>query len=63
MVLNQVQLLGIPCLQYFHGMGYTSWLADPDIWMHHGEHYCEYIFVYVDDMLVLSEKPSDTKEA
>lgn len=26
-------------------MGHTSSLADPDIWMHHGEHYYEYIFV------------------
>jgi hypothetical protein len=38
----------------------TSSLADPDVWMHpalrtNGRTYYEYIFVYVDDILVLSE--------
>jgi hypothetical protein len=48
-----------------HDIGYTSTLADPDVWIRpttktNGEHYYEYIFVYVDDILVLSEQPSTT---
>ncbi len=40
-------------------------MADPDVWIRpatklNGEHYYEYIFVYVDDILVLSEQPSTT---
>ena len=43
-------------------LGFTSSLADPDVWMrpackNEGYKYYEYIFVYVDDLLVLSEKP------
>jgi hypothetical protein len=42
---------------------FTSCLADPDVWMREavkptGEEYYEYIFVYVDDLLVLSHDPS-----
>jgi hypothetical protein len=41
---------------------YKSSLADPDVWLRaatkaNGEHYYEYIFVYVDDILVLSTHP------
>ncbi len=44
---------------------YKSSLADPDVWLRpavkpNGEHYYEYIFVYVDDILVLSLHPKQT---
>ena len=44
-------------------MGFTSSLADPDVWMrpavkNNGFAYYEYIFVYVDDLLVISERPN-----
>jgi hypothetical protein len=43
-------------------MGFTSLLVDPDIWMrpavkNNGFAYYEYIFVYDDNLLVISEKP------
>ena len=43
-------------------MGFQSSLADPDVWMKPakkttGEEYYEYIFVYVDDLLVISHEP------
>jgi hypothetical protein len=43
---------------------FTSSLADPDVWFRpaikpNGEACYEYIFVYVDDILVLSYKPKD----
>jgi hypothetical protein len=43
-------------------LGFTSSLADPDIWMQpttkaNGFKYYEYIFVYIDDLLVLYENP------
>ena len=42
-----------------HDLGFKSCLADPDVWLRPnvkstGEHYYDYIFVYVDDLLVLS---------
>jgi hypothetical protein len=45
-----------------HDEGFVATLLDPDVWMRantkrNGEEYYEYIFVYVDDLLVLSEKP------
>lgn len=48
-----------------HDIGYISSFADPDVWMRpatkdNGEHYYEYMFVYVNDILVLSEQPSTT---
>jgi hypothetical protein len=44
-------------------LGFSSTLADPDVWIRpavkmNGHHYYEYIFVYVDDLLVLSEQPN-----
>jgi hypothetical protein len=43
-------------------LDFKSCLADPDVWLRpavkvSGETYYEYIFVYVDDLLVLSETP------
>jgi hypothetical protein len=43
-------------------LGFTSSIADPDVWMHPAIKmdrlkYYEYVFVYVDDLLVLSERP------
>jgi hypothetical protein len=43
-------------------LGFVSTLADPDVWIRpatklNGDHYYEYMFVYIDDLLVLSEKP------
>jgi hypothetical protein len=48
-----------------HDLGYKSSLADPDVWFRPatktiGETYYEYVFVYVDDLLVISEDPSKT---
>jgi len=42
-----------------HDLGFKSSLADADVWMRpnvkrSGEHYYDYIFVYVDDLLVIS---------
>jgi hypothetical protein len=44
---------------------FTSCLADPDVWIQDavkptGEEYYEYIFVYVDDLLVLLHDPSSS---
>jgi len=46
-------------------LGYTSCLADPDVWFHpakkaNGFEYYEYVLVYVDDLLVLSHQPEIT---
>jgi hypothetical protein len=46
-------------------LGYTSCLADPDVWMKPamkpcGFEYYEYVLVYVDDVLVLSHQPEIT---
>ncbi len=48
-----------------HGMGYSSSLADPDVWFKEackpdGFEYYAYILVYVDDILVISHNPEDT---
>jgi hypothetical protein len=47
-----------------HGMGYTSSLADPDVWFKaeckpDGFEYYSYVLVYVDDILVIAHKPED----
>jgi len=44
-------------------MGYTSCLADPDVWFRastkpDGFEYYEYILVYIDDLVVISHQPS-----
>jgi len=44
--------------------GYFSSLADPDVWMKartkaNGQTYYEYLLIYVDDVLCISEKPSE----
>jgi hypothetical protein len=46
-----------------YDMDFKASLADPDVWMRppvkdSGELYYEYVFVYVDDILVLSTKPA-----
>ena len=46
-------------------MGYKSCLADPDLWMRvakteNGTEYYEYILLYVDDCLVISQHPDVT---
>ena len=46
-------------------MGYQSCLADPDLWMRvskmdNGLDYYEYVLLYVDDCLVVSQHPKDT---
>jgi hypothetical protein len=48
-----------------HSMGYTSSLADPDVWFKaeckpDGFAYYSYILVYVDDILAISHKPEAT---
>jgi hypothetical protein len=45
-----------------HDLGFRSTLVDPDVWIKpitkiNGVEYYKYIFVYVDDLLVLSENP------
>jgi hypothetical protein len=49
-------------------IGYKSCLADPDVWLregvkHDGTTYNEYLVVYVDDILSISERPDDTMKA
>jgi len=48
-----------------HSMGFTSSLADPDVWFRadckpDGFEYYSYILVYVDDILVISHQPVAT---
>ena len=45
----------------FDAMGFTSFVADPDVWRRpafreNGESYYEYIMAYVDDVIAISEK-------
>jgi hypothetical protein len=49
-------------------LGYTSCLADPDIWLREatqpdGTLYYEYLLAYVDDMLLVSHDPYKTMNA
>jgi hypothetical protein len=49
-------------------LGFTSSLADADVWMRpavkpSGEHYYEYVLVYVDDILAISAAPQITMDA
>ena len=49
-------------------MGFTSNLADPDVWTRkatreNGEEYYEWIICYVDDILAISENPKGIMEA
>jgi hypothetical protein len=51
-----------------HTLGYTSCKADPDVWFRaaikpDGFHYYEYVFVYDDDLLVLSHQGDKTMKA
>jgi len=51
-----------------HGLGYRSCLADPDIWIREAikadnTPYYEYLAIYVDDTLCISERPNDTMQA
>ena len=48
-------------------LGYSSCRADPDLWMRkavkgNGEHYYEYVLLYVDDCLCISEHPREAIE-
>jgi hypothetical protein len=50
-----------------HDLKYRSSFADPDVWMRpntkeNGSHYYEHIIVYVDDILVIAEKPKQTMD-
>ena len=43
-------------------IGVKSCIADPDVWLRaavkpNGDKYYEYVLIYVDDLLVFSEKP------
>ena len=49
------------CMEH---LGYTSCLADPDLWMRKAvsakeHHYYEYLLLYVDDCLCVSEHPRE----
>jgi len=51
-----------------HHMGFTSCLADPDVWFKSamkadGTEYYEYVLVYVEDLLVLSHQPDKIMKA
>ena len=37
--------------------GFTCLYADPDVWMHKGQHSYEYIIIYVDDLIVAMMDP------
>lgn len=48
-------------------LGFTSCLADPDIWMRKavsdkGVEYYKYVLLYVDDSIVVSERPREILE-
>jgi len=50
-----------------HDLQYRSSLADPDVWLRptvkqNGDLYYEYVVVYVDDILVVAEKPKQTMD-
>jgi len=50
-----------------HDLQYRSSLADPDVWLRpavkqSGDLYYEYVIVYVDDILVVAEKPKTTMD-
>ena len=45
-------------------LGYTPCLLDSDLWMReakysNGQEYCEYVLIYIDDVLVVSEYPKE----
>jgi hypothetical protein len=51
-----------------HDLGYTSSLADPDVWYRKevkpdGSQYYGYVLVYVDDILAISHDPRTTMKA
>jgi hypothetical protein len=51
-----------------HYLGYKSSLADPDVWFrpaikNDGTHFYEYVLVYVDDLLVMSQQGEKTMKA
>ena len=48
--------------QTLRDAGFKSCLADPDVWMRkaikpNGDHYWEYVLMYVDDALAISHDP------
>ena len=58
--------------QYLAGkiydLGFKPSAADPDVWMHpatkaDGMKYYEYVLVYVDDILTMSEKPEEIMQS
>ena len=54
--------------QSLRDLGFESSYADPDVWMRHsvkkdGTNYYEYILVYVDDQLTISENPKAITDA
>lgn len=54
--------------EMLNSLGYTSSLADPDVWYRpeakpDGFEYYAYVLVYVDDILVVSANPKDTMRA
>jgi hypothetical protein len=62
---------GAACRAHFskalHELGYTSSLADPDVWLHpeikpDGTEYYAYVLVYVDNILVVSHNPTMTMQ-
>jgi hypothetical protein len=49
-------------------IGFTSCLADPDVWLRpavksDGTKYYEYVFIYTDDILAISQKPQEILDA
>jgi hypothetical protein len=64
----QAGLHGGACaLRHSENMGFTPCRADNDVWMRpavkpNGEKYYEYIFVYTDDIMVISHEPKPILE-
>jgi hypothetical protein len=57
--------MGLSLLELRGGhIGFTSCLADPDVWLRpavkeNGTKYYEYVFIYTDAILAISEKPKE----
>jgi hypothetical protein len=54
--------------EHMADIGFTSCLVDPDLWLRpavksDGTKYYEYVFIYTDDILAISQKPQEILDA